>query len=79
MQANTGVIGNEVQAPSLDWEETRCCAERVLSREKLVSAGIWVAGVAAVLGLLGLVEYALYQMAENWTVSGLGVSVFGYF
>jgi hypothetical protein len=79
MQARTDVLDNDVPALPLDWQEARCCAERVLSREKLVSAGIRVAGVAAFLGLVGLVEYALYQMAENWTVSGVGVSVFGYF
>ena len=74
MQATTDVMGNEVQALPVDWEETRCWA-----KSKLQSAGIAVAGVAAFLGLVGLVEYSLYQALQNWTVSGAGVSVFGYF
>ena len=74
MQASTDVIGAEVQPLPLDWEETRCWA-----KSRLQSAGIAVAGVAAFLGLVGLVEYALYQALQNWTVSGLGASVFGYF
>ena len=74
MQASTEVIGQEVQPLPLDWEETRGWAE-----SKLHSAGVAVAGFAAFLGLVGLVEYALYQALQNWTVSGLGVSVFGYF
>ena len=79
MQVSTDVIGNEVQPLPLDWEKARCRAESFFSREKLVSAGISVAGVAAFLGLVGLVEYALYQMVQNWTVTGVGASVFGYF
>ena len=74
MQASTDVIGHEGQPLPLDWEETRGWAE-----SKLHSAGVAVAGVAGFLGLVGLVEYALYQALQNWTVSGVGVSLFGYF
>lgn len=74
MQVSTDVIGNEVQPLSLDWEKTRGWA-----KSKLSSAGVAVAGVAAFLGLVGLVEYALYQMVQNWTVTGVGISAFGYF
>ena len=74
MQVSTDVIGNEVQPLSLDWEKTRGWA-----KSKLHSAGVAVAGVAAFLGLVGLVEYALYQALQSWTISGLGVSLFGHF
>ena len=74
MQANTDVLANEVQVLPLDWEETRGWA-----KSRLQPAGVAVAGFAAFLGLVGLVEYAMYQMVENWTVSGVGASVFGYF
>ena len=74
MQANTDVLTNEVQVLPLDWEETRGWA-----KSKLQSAGIMVAGFAAFFGLVGLVEYAMYQMVENWTVSGVGAAVFGFF
>ena len=74
MQASTDVMGNEVRPLPMDWEETRGWAE-----SKLHSAGGAVAGVAAFLGLVGLVEYALYQALQNWTISGVGVSVFGFF
>lgn len=74
MLATTDVIGNEAQPLPLDWEETRSWA-----KSKLGSAGVSVAGVAAFLGLVGLVEYALYQMVQNWTVTGVGISAFGYF
>ena len=74
MLATTDLIGTEVQPLPLDWEETRGWAQ-----SKLHSAGLAVAGVAAFLGLVGLVEYALYQALQNWTVSGVGVSLFGYF
>ena len=74
MQANTDVLTNEVQAFPLDWEATRCWAQ-----SRLQSAGIAVAGFAAFLGLVGLVEYAMYQAVESWTISGVGASVFGYF
>ena len=72
--ASTDVIGTEVQPLPLDWEETRGWAQ-----SKLHSAGVAVAGVAAFLGLVGLVEYALYQALQNWTISGVGVSLFGHF
>jgi hypothetical protein len=74
MQANTDVMGTEVQTLPLNWEETRCWA-----KSRLQSAGIAVAGVSAFLGLVGLVEHVLYQALQNWTVSGLGAAVFGYF
>jgi len=73
MLATTDLIGTEVRALPLDWEETRGWA-----KSRLQTAGIAVAGVAAFLGLVGFVEYALYQAMQNWTVSGLGASVFGY-
>ena len=60
MQASTDVIGNDVQALPVNWEETRCWA-----RSKLHSAGAAVLGVAAFLGLLGLVEYAMYQAVQQ--------------
>ena len=72
--ASTDLIGTEVQPLPVDWEVTRSWAE-----SKLHSAGVAVAGVATFLGLVGLVEYALYQALQNWTVIGTGVSVFGYF
>jgi hypothetical protein len=68
------MIGTEVQPLPLDWEETRGWAQ-----SKLHSAGVAVAGVATFLGFVGLVEYALYQALQNWTITGPGVSVFGYF
>ena len=74
MQTNANVIRNEVQTLPLDWEETRGWA-----KNKLHAAGGAVAGVAAFLGFVGLVEYALYRMVENWTVTGVGASVFGFF
>ena len=74
MLATTDLIGTEVQPLPVDWEETRGWA-----KSRLQSAGIAVAGVATFLGLVGLVEYALYQALQNWTVIGTGVSVFGYF
>ena len=74
MLATTDLIGTEVQPLPLDWEETRGWAQ-----SELRSAGVAVAGVATFLGLVGLVEYALYQALQNWTVSGVGVSLFGYF
>ena len=74
MLASTDLIGTEVQPRPVDWEETRGWAEG-----RLRSAGGAVAGVGAFLGLMGLVEYALYQMLQNWTVTGVGVSLFGFF
>ena len=74
MLATTDLIGTEVQPLPLDWEETRGWAQ-----SKLHSAGLAVAGVAAFLGLVGLVEYAMYQALQNWTVTGVGVSLFGHF
>ena len=74
MQASTDVIGTEVQPLPVDWEETRSWA-----KSGLHSAIVGVAGVAAFLGLLGVVEYGLYQMLQNWTVGGVGISAFGYF
>jgi len=74
MLATTDLIGTEVQPRRVDWEETRGWAAG-----KLSSAGGAVAGFAAFLALMGLVEYALYTALQNWTVSGLGVSLFGYF
>ena len=79
MQANTDVIGNEAQALTDAWEQARCWATRSWSRERLATVGIAVASVAAFLALVGVVEYALYQAVQNWTVSGVGPAVFGGF
>ena len=79
MRASSDVIRNEPQGVPLDWEETRCWTDRILDREKIVQAGITAAGVAAFLALVGLVEYSLIQAVENWSVSGVGASVFGFF
>lgn len=70
MQANTDALTNEVQALPLDWEKARCWTKQGLAA---------AAGVAAFLGLVGLVEYALYRAVENWSIVGTGASVFGYF
>jgi hypothetical protein len=79
MQANTGVIRNEAQALPDAWEEARCWATRLWSRERLASVGIAVASVAAFLALVGVVEYALYHAVQNWSISGVGPAVFGNF
>jgi hypothetical protein len=67
-------MGKQVQAFPLDWEKTRCWA-----RERLEVAGKTAAGVAVFLGLVGLVEYALYQMVQNWEMTGVAAAGFGYF
>jgi hypothetical protein len=79
MQANTSVIKNEAPASPVAWEGARGYADRVLTRERRRSSGQFAAGVAAFLGLLGVLEYALYQMVQNWTVSGIGASMFHVF
>lgn len=79
MQANSDVIRGEVQEFPLDWEETRCWAGKAFSKERMESVGIFAGSLAAFLGLLGLVEYAMYQAVQNWSVSGVGASVFGFF
>ena len=79
MRANGDVIGSEAPGVSLDWERTRCWAERALSKDRLAQAGIAVAGLAAFLALVLLVEYSLFQAVENWSISEVGASVFGYF
>jgi len=38
-----------------------------------------VGGCGAFLGLVGLVEYSLYQALQNWAISGVGATVFGFF
>ena len=73
MQANSDVMRSETEGLTVAWEETRCWAER------LASVGIAVGGLAAFLGLVGLVEYSLYQALQNWTISGVGPAVFGFF
>jgi hypothetical protein len=45
----------------------------------MASAGIAAAGLGAFLGLVGLVEYSLYQALQNWTITGFGPSAFGFF
>lgn len=79
MEANTNVIRNEAQAPPLPWEEAPGWAERGFTWERVKDTGKIVAGFAAFLGLLGLVEYALFQMVQNWTLSGAGAAAFQIF
>ena len=79
MQANSEVMRAEVGGLPVDWEETRCWAERVFTRENLVSVGIATGGLVAFLGLVGLIEYSLYQAMQNWTISGVGPTAFGFF
>jgi hypothetical protein len=79
MQANTDVIRNEAGALPLTLEEARCRVAGLRISERLVSAGIVVGGVAAFLGLVGLVEYTLYHIVQNWSISGVGPSVAGLF
>jgi hypothetical protein len=79
MRANGDVIRNEAPGVPLDWEGTRGWAERTFSKERIGQAGIAVAGFAAFLALVGLVEYSLFQAIENWSITGVGASVFGYF
>ncbi len=74
MQANTDVLTNEVQGLPVDWEETRCWA-----RQRLQDAGKAAVGIAAFLALAGLVQYALFQALENWTVTQMGPAVVGVF
>ena len=79
MQANSEVMRGEAQGLTVAWEETRCWAERLFTRERMASAGIAAGGLGAFLGLVGLVEYSLYQALQSWTISGVGPSVFGFF
>jgi hypothetical protein len=79
MQANSEVMGSEAQGITVAWEETRCWAERLFTSDRLVSAGVAVGGLIAFLGLVGLVEYSLYQAFENWKISGFGPMAFGFF
>jgi len=75
MQANSEVMRVEAEGLNVAWEETRCWAEEVFARERMVSAG----AVGALLGLVGLVGYSLYQALQNWSISGVGPAVFGFF
>ncbi len=79
MQANTDVIRNEAQALPAAWEEARCRAASLCSRERLKTLGAAIGGVAAFLALVGVIEYALYHAVQNWTISGVGPAVFGAF
>jgi hypothetical protein len=79
MQANSEVMRGEAEGLTVAWEETRCLAEGLFTRERMASAGIVAGGLGAFLGLVGLVEYSLYQALEGWTISGVGPSVFGFF
>ena len=79
MQANSEVMRSEAQGLTVAWEETRCWAERLFTRERMASAGIAAGGFGAFLGLVGLVEYSLYQAMQNWSISGVGPTVFGFF
>jgi hypothetical protein len=74
MPANTDVMTNEGQGLPIDWEKTRCWAS-----SRIKPAGKAVAGLAAFLGFAALVEYALYQMVQNWTIVGGGAAAFGFF
>ncbi len=74
MRANTDVANNDVQGFPVDWEETRCWA-----RQNLLAAGKVAGGLAALLALAGLLEYAMYQALANWTITQVGPAVFGIF
>jgi len=63
----------------LDWEDARCRAKRLFSRERIAAAGITAGVFSALFGTVALVEYALYQAIQSGSVSGIGASVFGYF
>jgi hypothetical protein len=79
MQANSKVMGSEVREYPLTWVEASCWAERVFTRERLVSVGMVAGGLAALLGMVVLVEYSIYQAVQSWTMSGVGATVFGFF
>ena len=79
MRANSEVMSGQVREFPLAWEETRCWAKRLLQRERVIKAALTAGGVAAFLGLVGVVQYALYQAVQNWSISGVGASVFGFF
>jgi hypothetical protein len=79
MQANSEVLRGEAEGLTAAWEETRCWAERLFNRDRVASVGIAAGGLGAFLGLVGLVEYSLYQAFENWSISGVGPTVFGFF
>jgi hypothetical protein len=79
MQANSEVMRGDAEGLTLAWEETRCWAGRLFTRERVASAGIAAGGFAVFLGLVGLIEYSLYQALQNWTISGVGPSAFGFF
>ena len=78
MQANSEVMRVETEGLTAAWEETRCCAERLFTRERVASMGIAAGAVGALLGLVGLVEYSLYQALQDWSISGVGPTVFGF-
>lgn len=79
MQANSQVLENPVPEVLLDWEEARCRAKRLVSKENMVEAGIAAGAFTAFLAVVALVEYSLYQAIQNGSVSGIGTAVFGYF
>ena len=79
MRANNHVLGKTVPKNPFDWEETRCWAEALLSRQRLNQAVVAAGAFSAVLALVGLVEYSLYQAMQAWSFSGVGPSVFGFF
>ena len=79
MQANSQVLERSVPEVLLDWEETRCRAKRLLSRESIVEAGITAGAFTALLAVVALVEHSLYQAIQNGSISGIGTTVFGYF
>ncbi len=79
MQANSEVMSGEAREFPLAWEETRCWAKRLLQRERVVKGVLTAGGLAVFLGLVGAVQYALYQAVQNWSITGVGASVFGFF
>jgi len=75
MQANSEVMRAETDGLTVAWEETRGWAEEVFARDRMV----WAGTVGTLLGLVGLVGYSLYQALQNWSVSGVGPAVLGFF
>lgn len=79
MQANSEVMSGEVREFPLAWEETRCWARRLLQRDRVARVAVTAGGLAVFLGLVGVVQYALYQAVQNWSITEVGASVFGFF
>lgn len=79
MQADSKALGSPVQDVRSAWEETRRQAKRLFNTEKMAAAGVAAGALAAALALVGLVECAVHQAVESWSISGVGVGMFGFF